>query len=204
MLRNAERHRDNPAFQADMLHTVKHVVGRMNALMLQLRTGTQPVESPRHVDFDRVLRRVCAAKADARVSMEIESPGPVVILGHEDRLEHVIGHLVQNAVDASLPAGHIGARLAVDGRFALLQLIDRGVGMAPEFVRERLFKPFQTTKASGMGIGVYESQQYVTGLGGEIRIDSEQGAGTCVDLRLPLAEAASGVAAGALAEKEVV
>jgi putative PEP-CTERM system histidine kinase len=204
MLRNAERHRDNPAFQADMLHTVKHVVGRMNALMLQLRTGTQPVESPRHVDFDRVLRRVCAAKADARVSMEIESPGPVVILGHEDRLEHVIGHLVQNAVDASLPAGHIGARLAVDGRFALLQLIDRGVGMAPEFVRERLFKPFQTTKASGMGIGVYESQQYVTGLGGEIRIDSEQGAGTCVDLRLPLAEAASGVAGGALAEKEVV
>ena len=52
--------------------------------------------------------------------------------------------------------------------------------MTPEFIRDRLFKPFQTTKASGMGIGVYESAQYVTGLGGEIRVDSRPGAGTRV------------------------
>lgn len=191
MLRNAERHRDNPAFQADMLETVQHVVGRMNALMLQLRTGAQPVESARHVDLDQVLRRVCAAKADARVPIDLKSAGPAVILGHEDRLEHVIAHLVQNAVDASLPAGRIAASVESESRFAVLRVVDHGVGMAAEFVRERLFKPFETTKASGMGIGVYESQQYVAGLGGEIRIDSRLGDGTSVELRLPLADAAS-------------
>ena len=55
MLKNAERHRDNPEFQADMLTTVEHVVERMNGLMLQLRTGAEPVENPRHVDLGAVV-----------------------------------------------------------------------------------------------------------------------------------------------------
>jgi signal transduction histidine kinase len=57
--------------------------------------------------------------------------------------------------------------------------------MTPEFIRDRLFKPFQTTKPHGMGIGVYESLQYVTGLGGRILVDSRPGAGTEVRVFLP-------------------
>jgi len=63
---------------------------------------------------------------------------------------------------------------------------DDGVGMTPEFVRDRLFKPFQTTKAAGMGIGVYESAQYVAGIGGQITVDSRPGLGTDVRVRFPL------------------
>jgi signal transduction histidine kinase len=65
--------------------------------------------------------------------------------------------------------------------------------MTPEFVRDRLFKPFETTKSSGMGIGVYESAQYVSSIGGEITIDSQPGVGTSVELRLPRGEPASGI-----------
>ena len=54
--------------------------------------------------------------------------------------------------------------------------------MTPEFVRERLFKPFQTTKQTGMGIGAYESFQYVQELGGRVEVDSTPGAGTRVTL----------------------
>jgi signal transduction histidine kinase len=60
--------------------------------------------------------------------------------------------------------------------------------MTREFIQERLFKPFQTTKPAGMGIGVYESSQYVTKLGGEITVASEPGAGTRVTVRLPLVD----------------
>ncbi len=63
MLKNAERHRDNPEFQRDMLETVENVVGRMNGLMLQLRAGTTPVDKPRPIDLESTVRRVCAAKA---------------------------------------------------------------------------------------------------------------------------------------------
>ena len=67
---------------------------------------------------------------------------------------------------------------------------DDGAGMTSEFIRERLFRPFQTTKATGMGIGVYESAQYLARLGGDLQIDSAKGAGTRVRMRLPRAGSA--------------
>jgi putative PEP-CTERM system histidine kinase len=185
MLKNAQRHRNNPEFQADMLSTVENVVTRMHGLMRQLRIGTEPVANPRQIDLDAVLRRVHAAKAGAQTSVDVESCGPVVVLGHEDRLERVIGHLVQNAIDASSPGAKVTLRLECDESVAIITVCDSGVGMAPEFVRERLFKPFQTTKPAGMGIGVYESAQYVAAIGGEIHFDSRPGVGTDVRVRLP-------------------
>ena len=191
MLKNAQRHHDNPEFQADMLTTVEHVVGRMNALMLQLRVGATPVDNPRPLDLEAVVRRVCAAKAGPQNGISVEVSTVAVAIGHEDRLEHVIGHLIQNAIDASTPPRQIGVRLGREAGHVVLEVRDRGVGMTPEFVRERLFKPFQTTKPTGMGIGVYESSQYVSGLGGSIAVESEPGVGTRVFLRLPWSGAAA-------------
>ena len=190
MVKNAERHRDNPRFQSDMLETVQHVVGRMNALMLQLRNGAEPVENARAIDMDVIVRRVCAAKSASR-PIEPESAPGAMVLGHEQRLEHVIGHLVQNAIDASPPERAIAVRVESADRFIAIVVSDDGPGMTPEFIRERLFKPFETTKQAGMGIGVYESAQYVNGLGGEIQVDSRPGAGTRVCVRIPRAEAPS-------------
>jgi putative PEP-CTERM system histidine kinase len=184
MLKNAERHRDNPEFQRDMLATVEHVVGRMNHLMLQLRTGSEPADKPRVTDIAAVVRRVCEAKALARASVDIES-AQLPTLAHEDRLDHVIGHLVQNALDATAGGGSVNVRLRSEEAFVILEVADTGVGMTAEFVRDRLFKPFETTKAGGMGIGVYESTQYVQSLGGRIDVDSTPGAGTRVRLSLP-------------------
>ena len=184
MLRNAERHRDNPEFQRDMLATVEHVVGRMNHLMLQLRTGSEPADKPRVTDIAAVVRRVCEAKALARESLDLES-AQLPTLAHEDRLDHVIGHLIQNALDATAGGGSIKVRLRTDGPSVVLEVVDTGIGMTAEFVRDRLFKPFETTKAGGMGIGVYESTQYIQSLGGRIDVDSTPGAGTCVRLWLP-------------------
>jgi putative PEP-CTERM system histidine kinase len=180
LLRNAERHRENPDFQRDMLSTVEHVVGRMNQLMMQLRSGETPLERPRPVDLAAVVRRVELSRAAGRSGLEIEAPNGVVVFGHEDRLERVIGHLVQNAFDASDENPRIVLRVAREGNDAVIEVSDRGRGMAPDFVRDRLFKPFQTTKAGGMGIGAYESQQYVNELGGQILVASIPDEGTSV------------------------
>jgi putative PEP-CTERM system histidine kinase len=185
MLRNAERHRGNPEFERDMLTTVENVVERMNRLMLQLRAGTTPVENARPVDLEVLARRVCAAKARDESPIALDLMAGVTTLGHEDRLEHVIGHLVQNAIDATVGGGQVSVRVHRKSGAAVIEVADTGIGMTPEFVRERLFKPFQTTKAEGMGIGVYESSQYVAGLGGQMMIDSEPGRGTRVRVLLP-------------------
>ena len=162
MLRNAERHRNNPEFQRDMLATVQNVVEHMNKLMLQLRTGTTPVEKPRPVDLESVVRRVASAKRASRAAIGLDLTPATCALGHEDRLEHVIGHLVQNAQDATAERGEVSVRLFRESRTAVIEIADTGIGMSPEFIRDRLFKPFETTKTAGMGIGVYESSQYVT------------------------------------------
>jgi len=190
MLKNAERHRDNPEFQQDMLMTVEHSVERMRQLMMQLREGATPVDGPRGIDLGDVIRRIQMAKAGQGRNLEIDLTDKVVAKGHEDRVERVIGHIVQNALDATENGGRVWVRLQRQGPNAMVEVGDTGHGMTPEFLRERLFKPFQTTKPAGMGIGAYESFQYVQELGGKVSVDSAVNVGTQVSLLLPLFDGA--------------
>ena len=63
---------------------------------------------------------------------------------------------------------------------------DTGCGMTQDFIQSRLFRPFSSTKALGMGIGSYESFHYIKELGGSIDVKSEVGRGSVVTLLLPL------------------
>ena len=202
MLKNAERHRENPEFQKDMLMTVEYSVERMKQLMMQLREGTTPVDAPSGIDLAAVIGRIQRAKAGQQPIAEIRLEARVAATGHEDRLERVIGHLVQNAIDATHKDGRVWIKLAKQDGMAMIEVGDTGHGMTQEFVRERLFKPFQTTKATGMGIGAYESFQYVQELGGRVQVDSAVDVGTQVRLLLPLFELSAGSTAAA-AQKEV-
>lgn len=187
LLHNAQRHRDNPDFQRDMLGTVEHVVGRMNHLMTQLRAGATPIESPQSIDLATIARRVQAVRTRAGGGVELDLDLGVCVIGHQDRLERVVGHLVQNAFDSVEDNPRVRVRVFRSDDEGVVEISDNGVGMTPEFVRERLFRPFQTTKKMGMGIGAYESMQYVRTLGGRITVDSEPGQGTTVRVCLPIA-----------------
>lgn len=188
MVRNAERHSDNVEFQRDMLLTVRHSVDRMKQLMLQLREGAAPPDGNRSVGLDEVARRVQKSKATQAPKIELNIREKVLARGHEERIERVIGHLVQNALDATPPDGKVWITVERDGNMAAIEVGDTGRGMSAEFLRERLFKPFQTTKQAGMGIGAYESRQYVRELGGDIFVESAEYEGTCFRVKLPLIE----------------
>jgi putative PEP-CTERM system histidine kinase len=188
MLKNAERHKGNPEFQADMLETVAHVEARMRGLMAQLQEK-RPIDPRRVVDLAAVVGRIQLSKRHQRPVPEFV-PAPdraFEVSAHPDRLERVIGHLVQNALDATPEDGKVVVHVdCMDVGSIRLVVEDSGCGMSDEFLRDRLFKPFQTSKRSGMGIGVYETQQYLTEIGGSIRFQSEPGAGTKVTVELPV------------------
>lgn len=186
MLKNAERHRDNPEFQQDMLMTVEHSVERMRQLMMQLREGATPPGTSCGVNLPDVIERIRKEKADQGRKVEVLVHDNLATRGHQDRLERVIGHLVQNALDATDPSGRVAVSLQRRGDRAALAVEDSGHGMTPEFIRERLFKPFQSTKQAGMGIGAFESAQYIRELGGEMEVASEPGKGTQITVILPL------------------
>lgn len=189
MLKNAERHRDNPEFQQDMLITVESSLDKMRQMMLQLREGQRPVGMSSGVNLEKLLREIETAAHLRGRRVEVQVIDPVDTRGHEERLARVIGHLVHNALDATPSSGRVWVTLRKAAGRAQVEVGDTGAGMSPEFVQTKLFKPFSSTKPSGMGIGSYESFHYIKELGGQINVDSEVGRGTVVTVVLPLFDA---------------
>lgn len=191
MVKNAKRLSHNPEFQADMLMTVENSLERMRQLMLQLREGAAPGGAAVGVDLGRIARELASSVSRRGRELELHVEPRVATRGHEDRLERVMGHLVSNALDATDAQQRVWLKIERYGSHARVEVGDNGMGMSEQFVQERLFKPFQTTKEAGMGIGAYESFQYVHELGGKVSVDSKEGEGTVVTLLLPLIESFS-------------
>ena len=188
MVKNAKRLGHNPEFQADMLMTVENSLDRMRQLMLQLREGAAPGGATVGVDLHRIAQALAVSATRRGRALELRLSERLAARGHLDRLERVIGHLVNNAFDATEPGQSVWLQIERFGSFVRVAVGDNGAGMSAAFVKDRLFKPFQSTKAAGMGIGAYESFQYVQELGGKVQVDSEEGRGTVVTLLLPLME----------------
>ena len=189
MMKNAKRLHANPEFQQDMLMTIENSLEKMRQLMLQLREGATPPGTAFGVDLGRVVQRIESGAAQRGRKLELDMAERIFARGHEERLERIIGHVVQNALDATGADGRVWLKVDRFGGQARVEVGDTGHGMSQEFIRDRLFKPFQTTKKAGMGIGAYESFQYVQELGGRIDVRSEPDKGTEVTLLLPLFEA---------------
>jgi len=188
MVKNAKRLQHNPEFQADMLMTVENSLERMRQLMLQLREGAASGATAVGVDLGKIAERLAANALHRGRAVHVDVSSQVFTRGHADRLERIIGHLVHNALDATDGDDKVWLKVDRYGSHARVEVGDEGQGMTEEFIQTRLFKPFQTTKESGMGIGTYESFQYVQELGGKVSVDSRVGRGTVVGLLLPLIE----------------
>jgi putative PEP-CTERM system histidine kinase len=188
MMKNAQRHSQNPEFQRDMVLTVENSLDRMRQLMLQLREGATPPGTAVGVDLCEIVNRMKGMAEGRGRELDVDILDRVGTRGHEERLERIIGHVVQNALDATPASGKVSLRLDRYASQARIEVTDNGQGMTQDFIRDRLFKPFQTTKQAGMGIGAYESFQYVQELGGKIDVDSVLNQGTRVTILLPLFE----------------
>ena len=186
MLKNAERLHANPEFQQDMLLTVQSSLDKMKRLMLQLREGGTPPGAAAGVELEPMVRRLQdMARARGR-ELQLRRTAALATRGHVERLERVLGHLVHNALDATAKGGEVWIAVAREAGQVAVEVGDTGVGMSDEFVQKRLFRPFSSTKESGMGIGSHESLQYVRELGGQIVVDSQVGRGTVMKVLLPL------------------
>ena len=189
MTRNAQRLGDNPEFRADMIETVDQSVEKMRRLLVQLREGTPAADSALGgVELQPLLRRLqLRAQARGR-EVAIHRSEHLATRGDAARLERVLGHLVDNALDAT-PAGQaVWLELWRESGSVCVAVSDEGPGMSEAFVRDRLFRPFETTKATGMGIGLHESLQYVRELGGRLEVNSREGHGTRITAHLPVLE----------------
>jgi len=188
LLINAEKHQTDPGFQADMLETVAHSLAKMKQLLLRLRQqGAEDfsVATPLGFVLERVMERLSALRPAPVLSGCRER---MMVLASDQRLERILGHIIQNAIEAATPNGDVQVRLVRQADAALLSVSDSGTGMSEQFIREQLFRPFASTKTDGMGIGMFESRAYIQELGGQLEVRSTPGRGTTFIIRLPLHE----------------
>ena len=190
ILSNEAKHRGNVDFQNDMIETVRQSVDKMNRLLKQLHG--QPVQAGQGkiVGLAPLLRKIVEAQqqlSGPTVSLDL-THGTMAVAADEDRLKAVVEHLVQNAKDAVGNAGQIKVRLTRGGKMAVVEVEDNGPGMDAEFIRDKLFQPFKTTKGGGYGIGVYETTEFATSLGGRLDVASQPGQGTIMRMSLPVAD----------------
>tara|TARA_B100002003_G_scaffold182027_1_gene170219 strand:- start:45960 stop:48095 length:2136 start_codon:yes stop_codon:yes gene_type:complete len=190
LVKNAPKHRNNPAFIDDMINTTEHAVRKMSSLVDHIRRPSRDDEDQRELlnlselVYELIEHHQRLAPAP---HLEGDSPEAIVKADHE-QLRSVIGHLIQNAQDATPNNGEISLTLKIAKGNVVLFIQDTGTGMTKEFISSQLFKPFESTKGlTGMGIGAYQAREYIRKIGGDIDVTSEPGIGSCFSIRIPLA-----------------
>ncbi|MFL6758770.1 XrtA/PEP-CTERM system histidine kinase PrsK [Sphingomonas sp.] len=188
--RNAERHADNPEFRADMVATLQSSVGKMKELLTRLAPhATGRVQRIEPQPLRPILTNAIAGKRRDR-EVTLLGDASISALVDSNALEQAVGHLLQNALDAS-SGEPVAVRVGCDGISVSIAITDKGVGMDGDFIRNRLFQPFASTKPGGFGIGAFEARSLITAMDGRISVDSRPGRGTTFTILLPAALAAA-------------
>ncbi len=196
MVKNFARHKDNPAFFEDAMATIENSVARMNKLLQQLQHG-EGAGSRRLVSLASCIeeaQRKCVGREP--VPSFAEPAAPVEARVDAERLTSILAHLIRNAQEATDNDGQVELRLSREDGRAVIVIADTGCGMDEEFVRSRLFRPFDTTKGSqGMGIGAYQARAFVVTAGGTMSVSSVPGEGTEIRIELPAQDSAESTSA---------
>ncbi len=186
MVTNAEKHKHNPAFVDDMISTISNSVDRMTKLMEQMRSGMRGTTALQ-VDLTELLQEVVEARSAQTPAPTFTADSHPSVQASRDRLQTVFGHLIQNAQEATDKEGAVRVRLGKNGQYATIEVADSGSGMEQTFINNRLFKPFDSTKGlTGMGIGAFESREFIRSLGGDITVESTPGQGSIFRVEIPL------------------
>ncbi len=185
VVKNAAKHKDNPAFIEDAINTIDNSVNRMSGLLKKLQTS-EPNEI-RNLSLHELLIeavRKCETKKPAPTLRLCENDG--TINADRDRLLMAITHLIINAQDATPNSGFVDVSLNINQGQAHIEIEDSGQGMDEYFLKTRLFKPFDSTKeGKGMGIGAYQAKEIATTLGGSLSVQSTPEEGSTFTLCLP-------------------
>lgn len=193
MLRNLPNHYDDPAFREDALRAITKTVSHINGLIErlgQLRTGMRI--TPASADLNALVQEAIQGMNGSSGPNLVKrlNPLPKIPLDSE-QMHKVVANLLFNAREAVSAGGEIRIETVQQNGCVMLTVSDNGCGMPPEFVRGKLFQPFQTTKKSGLGIGLFQSRMIVEAHRGKIQVESQPGKGSTFRITLPVREPVS-------------
>jgi len=186
---NSVKHRNNQEFVDDTFETLTHTQSRLEKVIKQLKEKKVDGDDSQHLDVKNAISSAIESRFSELENITLSLQANCYINANEDRFTNVICHIVDNALQASNPEDKVNIGMQVEEKTARITISDSGKGMTEEFIKNRLFKPFETTKGNaGMGIGAYDAKVFVEELGGEVVVTSEVDIGTQFCLNIPLAQ----------------
>ena len=185
VVENAQKHKSNPAFIDDAVNTIRGGVVRMRRVLGQLSRGSRESRAQR-VELSKLIMEAVSACADRQpVPNMLLCDEQVWVIADRDRLLMAVIHAIRNAQDATPVQGSVAVELVTGNGDCSISIVDTGRGMDEVFVRERLFKPFDSTKGSqAMGIGAYQIRETLRDVGGDVLVESVPSLGTRLVLRM--------------------
>jgi putative PEP-CTERM system histidine kinase len=186
-LKNLPLHFDDPVFRQDVLRGIGETAERINQLINRLTALRRLELNLAEVDLNSLVDDAVKGlngTANVKVVRDLRLQPKVRL--DRDQFGSVINNLLLNAREAVGSEGEVTIQTARDDKWAIVSVADNGCGMTPEFVRTALFRPFQTTKKKGLGIGMFQSKMIVEAHHGRILVKSEPAVGTTFRIMLPL------------------
>jgi two-component system sensor histidine kinase HydH len=181
---------------AELLQVIVEEANRLNSVVSQFLDYARPFRAQlAAADLNEVVRKtakLCEARAkdggpSAPIVLDLDAELPHTEVDAE-QLKQVILNLVLNGMEATGERAtpvEVSTRWIRDRDRVEITVRDRGPGI-PKETLDHLFIPFFTTKPKGTGLGLAVCQRIVTNHGGDIRVESQLGAGTQFTVRLPL------------------
>ncbi len=187
MLKNLPVHFDDPAYRQDAIRAVGNTAARIDEMIARLSALRQRPEFHfADTDLAQLVAEAVGLLGSAPGVEVTTALGPLPpVRADADYLRNVIANLLFNARDALATGGRIEVRAERAGEQVVVSVSDNGCGMSEDFLRDSLFRPFQTTKKKGLGIGMFQARQVIDAHGGGIQVDSQVGRGTTVRVTLP-------------------
>jgi putative PEP-CTERM system histidine kinase len=187
LVENLRTHFDRPEFREEAVRAVSKsverindLVGRIGSLRHELRLNRAPT------DVNELIEGALKEFAGMTDIKLVKSLAPLKPLDLDrEQIHKVLANLLVNAREASRPGGEIRLSTEQQNAHAIVAIRDNGCGMSAEFLKQHLFKPFQTTKKKGIGIGMFQSKMIVEAHGGRIEVESKEGEGTTFRVLLP-------------------
>jgi putative PEP-CTERM system histidine kinase len=186
-LKNLPVHFDDPAFRQDVLRGMGETAERINQLISRLTALRRLELNFAEVDLNSIIDDAVKGlngTANVKVVRDLRLHPKVKL--DRDQFASVISNLLVNAREAVGPGGEVRIETAQDDEWAIISVADNGCGMTPAFMKSSLFRPFQTTKKKGLGIGMFQSKMIVEAHRGRILVESEPAVGTTFRIMLPL------------------
>jgi putative PEP-CTERM system histidine kinase len=187
LVENAAENMDDPEFRQDAITTLSEGVNRLKLIIGRLMElpGELALEVEEG-DLNALAQKAIRpydGRNGAKIVMDFADLPPIPM--DAEKIERVVENLVANAVDALSNGGEIRVRTGTDKEWVFLAVEDTGCGMTEAFIRRKLFRPFQSSKKGGLGIGLFQCKTVVEAHGGKIEVESTPGKGSRFRVLLP-------------------